>query len=92
MGCKVIMVNRKQEQGDAAIASIKENVKKEKGTDAQIEWRGCDLGKLSTVKETFTKLANELERLDLVSRAYLSCQASSCSDSESSVYTGADVP
>lgn len=67
MGCKVIMVNRKQEQGDEAIAKIKENVKKEKGIEAQIEWRGCDLGKLSTVKETFSKLAKELDRLDLVS-------------------------
>jgi hypothetical protein len=76
MGAKVIMVNRKQEQGNEAIAKIKESYKKEKGAEggeAKIEWKGCDLGKLSNVQEVFGGFAKDLDRLDLVSRPSLCC-------------------
>lgn len=64
VGCRVIMVNRKEDQGESAISEIKKQV----GADAQIEWIGCDLGNLKEVKQVFTKLSEDLERLDLVSR------------------------
>lgn len=60
-GVKVIMVNRKEEQGDDAIESIK----KEK-PDAQVEWKHCDLGNLREVKEVFSELRNSLDRLDFL--------------------------
>lgn len=56
------MVNRKSEQGDAAIEAIK----KESESDAKIEWVGCDMGSLKQVKEVFTKMREREERLDLV--------------------------
>ena len=55
------MVNRKAEQGDAAIEAIK----KESESDAKIEWVGCDMGSLKQVKEVFTKMREREERLDL---------------------------
>lgn len=60
-GVKVIMVNRKEEQGSDAISSIK----KEKA-DADVEWKHCDMGSLKEVKEVFTELRNSLERLDFL--------------------------
>lgn len=63
VGCRVIMINRKEDQGESAIAEIKKQI----GVNAKIEWVGCDLGSLKEVKDVFTKLRNELERLDLVS-------------------------
>ncbi|KAL7411150.1 putative short-chain dehydrogenase TIC 32, chloroplastic [Mrakia frigida] len=60
-GAKVIMVNRKEEQGDEAIAKIKKET-----PEAKIEWVGCDLGTLSEVKEVFSGLAKKEERLDLL--------------------------
>jgi len=60
-GVKVIMVNRKEEQGTEAIDAVK----KEKA-DAQIEWKHCDLGNLKEVKEVFTELRNSLDRLDFL--------------------------
>lgn len=65
-GAKVIMVNRKEEQGDEAIAKIKKET-----PEAKIEWVGCDLGTLSEVKEVFSGLAKKEERLDLVSALFL---------------------
>ncbi|KAK8846617.1 hypothetical protein IAR55_005703 [Kwoniella newhampshirensis] len=62
-GAKVIMVNRKEEQGDEAIKKIEAEVK-EQGGKGSAEWVGCDLGKLSMVKEVFGGLAQKLERLD----------------------------
>jgi hypothetical protein len=59
------MVNRKSEQGDAAIDAIK----KESESDAKVEWVGCDMGSLKQVKEVFTKMREREERLDLV-RSY----------------------
>jgi len=60
-GAHVIMVNRKEEQGHDAI----EKIKSEK-SDAKIEWEPCDLGSLKEVKEVFTKLAQRLDRVDLL--------------------------
>jgi len=59
---RVIMVNRKEEQGNEAIAKIKQEV----GEDAQIEWQPCDLGSLKEVREVFTKLRETESRLDLL--------------------------
>jgi NAD(P)-dependent dehydrogenase (short-subunit alcohol dehydrogenase family) len=61
-GARVIMVNRKEEQGEDAIKKIKE----EAGEKAQIEWVGCDMGNLKEVKEVFTGIREREERLDLV--------------------------
>jgi NAD(P)-dependent dehydrogenase (short-subunit alcohol dehydrogenase family) len=62
MGCRVIMVNRKEDQGEEAIKQIKEEV----GEHAQIEWKQCDLGNLGMVKQVFSELAQSLDRLDQV--------------------------
>jgi short-subunit dehydrogenase len=61
------MINRKEEQGQDAISTIK----KEVGDDAKIEWLPCDLGSLKEVKKVFTDLREREERLDLVSHANL---------------------
>jgi len=62
VGCRVIMTNRKEEQGAEAIRKIKE------ATDgaADIEWVPCDLGCLKEVQEVFTGLAKKESRLDLL--------------------------
>ncbi|KAH0024973.1 NAD(P)-binding protein, partial [Aureobasidium melanogenum] len=62
VGCRVIMINRKEDQGESAIAEIRKQI----GVNAKIEWVGCDLGSLKEAKDVFTKLRNELERLDLI--------------------------
>lgn len=62
--CKVIMVNRKQEQGQEAIRRIKDEAHKAGITDVQIDWRGCDLGDFKQTQEVFTKLAESEPRLD----------------------------
>jgi NAD(P)-dependent dehydrogenase (short-subunit alcohol dehydrogenase family) len=67
VGARVIMINRKEEQGQDAISTIK----KEVGDDAKIEWLPCDLGSLKEVKKVFTDLREREERLDLVSHANL---------------------
>lgn len=59
---RVIMINRKEEQGNDAIAKIKEEV----GEHAQIEWLPCDLGSLKEVKEVFSGIREREKRLDLV--------------------------
>jgi NAD(P)-dependent dehydrogenase (short-subunit alcohol dehydrogenase family) len=61
-GARVIMVNRKEDQGDVAIKRIKE----ECGQDAKIEWEGCDMGTLREVREVFTRIREREDRLDLV--------------------------
>ncbi|KAH7179871.1 uncharacterized protein B0J16DRAFT_403178 [Fusarium flagelliforme] len=58
-GCKVIMVNRKEEQGTAAIEAVKKET-----PDAKIEWKECDLGNLAQVREVFGNLRESLDRLD----------------------------
>jgi len=59
---RVIMINRKEGQGNDAIAKIKQEV----GEYAQIEWLPCDLGSLKEVKEVLIGLREREERLDLV--------------------------
>jgi len=59
---RVISINRNEDQGNEAIAKIKEEV----GQHAQIEWLPCDLGSLKNVKEVFSGLAEREERLDLL--------------------------
>lgn len=61
-GARVIMVNRKEDQGQEAIDKIKE----EAGKHAQIEWMPCDMGNFKQIQETFTHLRDREERLDLV--------------------------
>jgi short-subunit dehydrogenase len=56
------MVNRKEDQGQESI----EKIKKEVGEDAKIEWTSCDMGSLKNVKEVFTRIRDQEERLDLV--------------------------
>jgi NAD(P)-dependent dehydrogenase (short-subunit alcohol dehydrogenase family) len=62
-GAHVIMVNRKEDQGQQAI----ENIKKEAGQDAKIEWKGCNMGNLRQINEVFTEIREQEDRLDLVS-------------------------
>ncbi|KAL4880630.1 hypothetical protein BJY04DRAFT_208030 [Aspergillus karnatakaensis] len=61
-GARVIMVNRKEEQGTDAINKIKA----ESGGKAQIEWVHCDLGDLKQVKEVFEGVREREGRLDLL--------------------------
>jgi NAD(P)-dependent dehydrogenase (short-subunit alcohol dehydrogenase family) len=70
-GARVIMVNRKEEQGEEAIQKIKD----EAGKDAKIEWLGCDMGNLKEVKDVFSGIREREERLDLV-RSLLICLCS----------------
>ncbi|KAK5947598.1 hypothetical protein PMZ80_001751 [Knufia obscura] len=61
-GARVIMVNRKEEQGSDAIKQIKD----ECGQDAKIEWLPCDLGSLKNVREVFSGICEREERMDLL--------------------------
>ncbi|KAL7421312.1 hypothetical protein Q5752_004197 [Cryptotrichosporon argae] len=63
-GAKVVLLNRKEDQGEAAVAEIKEAVAKE-GKTAQAEWRHLDLGSLKNVKEVTAEL-KKLDRIDLL--------------------------
>jgi len=58
---RVIMVNRKEEQGDEAISKIKSE-----NEHADVEWIGCDLGNLQETKEVFDRIKEKEERLDLL--------------------------
>lgn len=60
-GAKVIIVNRKEEQGRKSIKAIRK-----KTPDADVHWRGCDLGSLKQVKQVFTRLRETLGRLDFL--------------------------
>jgi len=60
-GCKVIMVNRKEEQGQDAISKIKDE-----STDADIDWKECDMGNLGQVKSVFSELRDSLDRLNFL--------------------------
>ncbi|RWQ92559.1 short-chain dehydrogenase [Paecilomyces variotii] len=66
-GARVIMVNRKEDQGQDAI----DKIKKEAGADAKIEWMPCDMGNLKQIKEVFTAFREREERLDLLLRCYV---------------------
>ncbi|BCR98418.1 short chain dehydrogenase/reductase family protein [Aspergillus luchuensis] len=61
-GAKVYMTNRKEEQGQAAI----EQIKKEAGENAQIEWFPCDMGNLNEIKQVFEDFKKKEDRLDLL--------------------------
>ncbi|KAL4976274.1 hypothetical protein BDW66DRAFT_135557 [Aspergillus desertorum] len=61
-GARVIMVNRKEEQGQEAIAKIRE----EAGPDAKIEWVPCDMGNLAQIREVASRFVEKEERLDLL--------------------------
>lgn len=61
-GARVIMTNRKEEQGQEATQKVKD----ETGGKAKIEWVGCDMGNLQEVKDVFTKIRDREERLDLL--------------------------
>src|SRR5690349_9602501 len=56
-GCRVLMVNRKEEQGDDAKATIAAE-----SPDASVEWHECDMGHLAEVREVFTRLRGQLEK------------------------------
>lgn len=60
-GAKVIMVNRKEEQGEEAIKTIKEET-----PNADIHWKECDLGSLQQVKDVFTNFRESLDRLNFL--------------------------
>lgn len=61
------MVNRREDQGQEAI----DQIKREAGEDAPIEWLSCDLGSLKQIKETFTAFREREQFLDLVSLEYI---------------------
>ncbi|KAK4934602.1 hypothetical protein LTR10_024183 [Elasticomyces elasticus] len=58
---KVIMINRKEDQGEESIKQIKAET-----PGADVDWVGCDLGSLKEVKQVFTDLRKKLDRLDLL--------------------------
>lgn len=67
-GCRVLMVNRKEEQGEDAKATIAAE-----SPGARVEWHQCDMGDLAQVREVFTRLKDApsnggggLERLDFL--------------------------
>lgn len=60
-GAKVIMVNRKEEQGEDAKATITAE-----SPGASIDWKECDLGDLKQVREVFSSLRDSLDRLDFL--------------------------
>ncbi|KAK4120570.1 NAD(P)-binding protein [Parathielavia appendiculata] len=55
-GCRVLMVNRKEEQGEDAKATIAAE-----SPGAQVEWLECDMGNLWQIRDVFTKLARGSE-------------------------------
>lgn len=60
---RVIMVNRKEDQGSAAIKAIKE----EMGPNTNVEWVHCDFGNLKEIQKVFSGIRDKEERLDIVS-------------------------
>ncbi|KAK4450200.1 hypothetical protein QBC34DRAFT_349518 [Podospora aff. communis PSN243] len=60
-GCKVIMVNRKEEQGADAIETIRKE-----SPDAEVDWKECDMGNLAQIRDVFSKLRESLLRLDFL--------------------------
>ncbi|KAK7429824.1 hypothetical protein QQZ08_003669 [Neonectria magnoliae] len=60
-GCKVVMVNRNEEQGSDAISKIKDE-----SPDADVDWTKCDMGNLGQVRTVFSKLRDSLDRLNLL--------------------------
>ncbi|WWC91280.1 uncharacterized protein L201_006223 [Kwoniella dendrophila CBS 6074] len=64
-GCKVHILSSTKEHAEEAIQHISEHTPEVK-TKNLIEYHIVDLGTLSQTKETVEKLANELDRLDLL--------------------------
>ncbi|EEP81258.1 conserved hypothetical protein [Uncinocarpus reesii 1704] len=62
VNARVIMVNRKEEQGTAAVKAIKD----EMGAGANVEWVHCDFGNLKEVQSVFTKIREKEDKLDLL--------------------------
>jgi NAD(P)-dependent dehydrogenase (short-subunit alcohol dehydrogenase family) len=60
-GCKVIMVNRKEDDGESAISTIRKE-----SPNADVDWKGCDMGRLAEVKNLFTDLRESLDHLDFL--------------------------
>ncbi|KXX73357.1 putative oxidoreductase bli-4, mitochondrial [Madurella mycetomatis] len=61
-GCRVIMVNRKEDQGEDAIATITAE-----SPGASVDWKECDMGNLKQVREVFSALRRDaLDRLDFL--------------------------
>jgi len=60
-GAKVIMINRKEEQGAEAIDKIHEET-----PEADVSWKECDFGHLADVRAVFSKLRDGLDRLDFL--------------------------
>lgn len=58
-GCTVIMVNRKEDQGQAAIDRIKEE-----SPEAKVDWKECDLGNLAQIRTIFSNIRDSIDRLD----------------------------
>ncbi|KAL4926391.1 short chain dehydrogenase/reductase family protein [Aspergillus undulatus] len=61
-GARVIMVNRKEDQGTSSI----EKIKSESQGKARIEWTPCDMGNLNQVQSVFSDIAKRESRLDLL--------------------------
>lgn len=63
-GCRVIMVNRKEDQGEDAKATIAAE-----SPDAAVDWKECDMGNLKQVRDVFSALRSgpdALDRLDFL--------------------------
>ncbi|RDA93556.1 hypothetical protein CP533_6126 [Ophiocordyceps camponoti-saundersi (nom. inval.)] len=60
-GCKVIMVNRSEDQGQSAIDKIRQE-----SQGADIDWRECDMANLKQVQSVFSSLRESLTRLDFL--------------------------
>lgn len=59
---RVLLLSRKVENGDRAVAEIKKTV----SDQADVHFVECDLGNLKNVKEVGDKIRGEEERLDIV--------------------------
>ncbi|KAL2105265.1 hypothetical protein VUR80DRAFT_8661 [Thermomyces stellatus] len=60
-GARIVMVNRKEDQGSDAIATIKKE-----SPGAEVSWEKCDMGDLGQVRDIFGSLRESLPRLDFL--------------------------
>ncbi|TFK48649.1 putative short-chain dehydrogenase TIC 32, chloroplastic [Heliocybe sulcata] len=67
-GAKVIMINRKEEQGSAAIEQFNKEAQEQgiQGGQLDVHWVGCDIAKMSDVRKVFSEIAEKEDRLDLL--------------------------
>ncbi|KAF3902894.1 hypothetical protein AA313_de0208853 [Arthrobotrys entomopaga] len=61
-GARVIMVNRKEDQGNDAKAEISDL----SNGKARVDWKQCDLGNLKEVQRVFSQIADEEEKLNFL--------------------------